>query len=60
MSEDEPTISELFARDPFTYTKEDIDRIIAHYRDARKQFNLGGKGAKPDKPAVNLADLGLA
>lgn len=56
---DQETISELFARDPFTYSKEDIDRIIAHYREARKNFNLGGPKATKEKPVVNLAELGL-
>lgn len=55
---DEPTLSELFARDPLTLTKEDIDRIIEKMREARKNFVLGGKAA-PVKKAVDLKDLGL-
>lgn len=34
-------ISELFSRDPLDLTDEDIDRIIAHYRESRHLFNTG-------------------
>ena len=53
------TISELFARDPLSYTKQDVDQIIEHMRAARKNFNLGGKAAVKEKKAVDLKDLGL-
>ena len=40
----EETLTELFARDPFSYSKQDIDRLITYYRDARRNFVLTGKG----------------
>lgn len=62
-------IADLFARDPLSLTKENIDSIIGHYREARQKYLLGdGKaGATPkpkkaDKPAptnLSLDDLGL-
>ena len=62
MSEEpkQETISELFARDPFSYSKQDIERIVAHYREARRNFNLTGKGVAEKKVGpVDLKDLGL-
>ncbi len=62
MSDQEPkqeTISDLFARDPFSYSKQDIDRIVQHYREARRNFNVTGKGVKEKKAEVDLKDLGL-
>lgn len=56
---DESTIAELFARDPFTLTKLDIDRIIAHMREARQQFKLTGKATTAEKRPVDLKELGL-
>jgi hypothetical protein len=53
------TLAELFARDPFTYTQEDLDKIIAYYREARSAFNLGGKRAPKDTSKVNLDELGM-
>lgn len=58
MSDNEPTIAELFARDPFQLTKLDIDRIIAHMRESRQHFKLGGKPLSEKKP-VDLKELGL-
>jgi len=58
------TISELFARDPLSLTKEDLDAIIRYYRDKRAQFALNGDktAGNPkrlkEKPAT-LEDLGL-
>jgi len=52
------TLTELFARDPFSYSKQDIDRLITYYREARRNFVLTGKGAAI-KPAVDLKDLGI-
>ncbi len=59
-------LAELFARDPLTYTRDDLDGIIRHLRDKRQQFLIGDKAAarppkdasKP-KPDINLEDLGL-
>jgi|GraSoiStandDraft_45_1057281.scaffolds.fasta_scaffold1581544_1 hypothetical protein len=50
------SLAELFARDPFSYTTQDIAAIIKYYREARSSFNLGGK-APPTK--INLAELGF-
>jgi len=60
MSEEkkEETLTELFRRDPFSYSKQDIDRLITYYREARRTFVLTGKGAQI-KPAVDLKDLGI-
>jgi hypothetical protein len=41
----------LFARDPLSYTKEDIKQIVAFYREKRKQYNAGGMLAGKVKPA---------
>lgn len=57
---DEPTLAELFARDPLTLTREDLDRIIEKLRESRKNFVLGGKTAvKGEKKPVDLKELGL-
>lgn len=55
--EAQETLAELFARDPFDYTKDDIDRIILYYRESRASFNLGGKAAA--SPKIDLGELGL-
>ena len=55
----EETLSELFARDPLTYTKEDLDRIIQHYRDARREHLATGKGVPAIKPAIDLKGMGI-
>lgn len=59
-------ISELFQRDPLSLTKDNLDDIIKHYRDARAKYLLGEGVAKPKKPEkkpppVNLTldDLGI-
>ena len=54
----EETLTELFARDPFSYSKQDLDRLITYYRDARRTFTLTGKGVK-EKQVVDLRDLGI-
>lgn len=35
-------LTELFSRDPLQYSKQDVQQIIAIYREKRKQFNAGG------------------
>jgi hypothetical protein len=50
------TLAELFARDPFSYTKEDIDQIILYYRQARMAYNVSGKR---ETGKVNLDEMGL-
>lgn len=61
-------ISDLFARDPLSLTREDIDALIKRYREARAQFNLGVKNAGATKKVkevgpkiteINLDELGL-
>lgn len=67
-------LSELFARDPLSYTKEDVTTIVQELRNRRHQFNLGNAKAgsmKPKTPAqkkgseladklgIKLGDLGL-
>jgi hypothetical protein len=59
MSDNEPTIAELFSRDPFQLSKLDIDRIITHMREARQQFKLTGKAQTAEKRPVDLQELGL-
>lgn len=45
-------LSEIFARDPLTYTKEggEIAAIIEEMRKKRGQFNLGNAKAGSTKP----------
>lgn len=54
-------IAELFDRDPFTLTREDVGAIVAYLRDSRKQFNLGnrtaGKAPKKKLEAGEAKDL---
>lgn len=63
-------ISDLFAKDPLDLTTEDLDKIIAEYRDRRNQFKLTGKAPSAKKikaPAesveaaknIDLGGLGL-
>ena len=56
-------ISELFARDPLEHTTQDIDAIIAKFREARAQFEAKPQReprAKKEKPApISLDDLNL-
>lgn len=60
-------LAELFARDPLRLSQQDLDVIIARYRAARTQFELGAKSAgsskklKADTPTVelDLSKLGL-
>lgn len=48
-------LTELFARDPLTYTKEgaELSTIIAEMRKKRAQFNLGNKTAGSTKPLTD-------
>lgn len=60
-------ISELFSRDPLSWTDSDIDRIIAHQRELRAKIGEGPKARAPKAPPVDgnksvddlLSDLGL-
>ncbi len=44
------SITELFARDPLSLSEQDIDIIIAKFRESRKAFNLGNVKAGSTKP----------
>ena len=55
---DETTLSELYDRDPFKFTEQDEDTLIKYYRTKYQSFTITGK-AKPDKPEIDLKDLGL-
>lgn len=51
-------LAELFSRDPLQLSTQDIDTIIARFREARANFNLTGKGApKATKEKVEKIDL---
>lgn len=56
-------ISELFARDPMGLSTQDLDAIIARYREAQSQFALGAKQAgntkKVAKPDAKIASIDL-
>lgn len=59
-------ISELFGRDPLSYTKEggEVRQIVEHFRKARGQFNLGNMKAGSTKPKTEkqakVASLGAS
>lgn len=57
-------MSELFRRDPLSYSKQDIEVIVARFRESRKQFDLGNKRAGSTKaltPAQKkVEDMGNA
>ena len=42
-------IARLFQEDPLKLTRDDISAIIAKYREARGNFNLGEKSAGATK-----------
>lgn len=42
-------IAKLFTEDPLALTRDNIDSIIAYYREARKNFNNGEKAAGSTK-----------
>jgi len=61
-------ISLLFQIDPLKLTREDIDSLIKHYREARERFLIGDRkagkapAAKPEKKKpvnLTLGDLDL-
>lgn len=67
MSDSGFTLAELFSMDPREMTNVHLDVIIARYREARNQYNLGAKSpgsakaiAKKEKATeVDLKALGL-
>lgn len=54
-------LQKLFDLDPMSLTSQDLETIINYYREARKNFNLEGKSAKPKTKekvsSINLDDL---
>lgn len=58
-------LTDLFAQDPLTYTKEkgELSQIISEFRQRRKQFNIGNLKAGSTKPLTakqkDLAKLDL-
>lgn len=59
-------IARLFAEDPLSLTRDNIDEIIKYYRTARANFNTGEKAAGSTKkmkaagepgPKVSTIDL---
>lgn len=59
---DDP-IAAVFAKRPEDLARQDIDRVIEYFRDARAKGQIAGKPAKAAKapaPAkINLEDLGM-
>lgn len=43
-------IAELFSRDPLSHSKQDVNAIIAKFREMRGQYNLGAAMAGSTKP----------
>ena len=48
-------LAELFSRDPMSYTKQNLDEIIARLREARAQFNLTNISPKKSASKVPAA-----
>lgn len=46
-------MAELFRRDPLKYSQQDLQVIVARFREARKQFDLGNKKAGLTKLSPN-------
>ncbi len=63
------TLSELFAKDPLHYTKQDLSTVVEYMRQKRHLFTAGDKTAGKVKPKADpkkaaeaqdfLKDLGL-
>ena len=60
------TLDDLFARDPDTLTRADIQGIAEEYRARRAQFKAdeaagkrAGKRKKTEPVVINLADISL-
>jgi hypothetical protein len=54
------TIAELFRLDPLQYSRQDRDRLIEHYREARRTFKISGKPVPAvTKAKVDPSDLGF-
>lgn len=75
MTDNEETpIAELFARDPYQLSKQDLDSIITKLRSQRKRYVSGDKSAGSPRPSkaskaqseaakitgdLDLGDLGI-
>lgn len=63
LAEARPTsLQEIMALDPFNYTRQDRDAIVAELRRARVNWDAdkaAGKtrASKPTKPTMTLADV---
>lgn len=49
----------LFSTDPLKLSDQDIDKLIASYRAARNNFNLGVKPVKAAKEKTKVKDIDL-
>lgn len=47
-------LNDIFEIDPLSYTTEKIDALIAHYRERRTQYKVGGTAPKEKKEKVEL------
>lgn len=45
-----PSLAELFARDPLQASEKDIDQIIEECRRLRAEYKLGAMKLKTEKP----------
>lgn len=52
-------LSTLFARDPLSLTRADIDTIISEMRKSRHAFNLGNAKAGSTKPPTEKQKAAL-
>jgi Holliday junction resolvase len=50
-------IATLFTEDPLKLTKENLDEIIAYYRNARAQFTAGVKSAGATKKMKDASSV---
>jgi hypothetical protein len=60
LTQNTETITELFARDPITWSDEDMEKMIAHYRKLRINLDAQPEGTKKKaaaKEKVPVEDL---
>lgn len=46
----------LFARDPLSLSRQDLETIVRELRERRKQYNLGNQSAGKAKPQSAKAE----
>lgn len=53
------TLADLFARNPLEipHTDEELDRIIAYFREARAKHMLGKSAKAPPVGKINIGEL---